>query len=110
MGNNKNTILILVIVVLFGASGIVLYRGLFQGGTSALQASPDIVGAQKEIVNLLPYGSNLDFSKVRERTSSTTAVIYEVVDQANVGVDIHSLISAASDGTPTQVTGAQKNK
>jgi hypothetical protein len=27
----------------------------------------------------------------------------------NVGVDIHSLISAASDGTATQVNGAVKN-
>jgi uncharacterized protein (UPF0333 family) len=109
MGNNKNTILVLVIVVLFIASGVVLYKGIFQGGSSALNATPDIIGAQKEIVNLLPYGSNLDFSKVKQRTGTTTTVNYETVDQVNVGVDIHSLISAASDGTATQVNGAVKN-
>lgn len=101
MGNSKNTILILVVVALFVASGVVLYRG-FSGGGSAAGGVADIAGAQKEIVNLLPYGTNLDFSKVKTRAQSTTPFVYETVDQSNIGVDIHSLITPAADASSQQ--------
>lgn len=101
MGNSKNTILILVVVGLFIASGVVLYRG-FSGGSSTGAGIADIAGAQKEIVNLLPYGTNLDFSKVKARALSTTPFVYETVDQTNIGVDIHSLITPALDANSQQ--------
>lgn len=105
MGNSKNTILILVVVGLFVASGVVLYRG-FSGGGSTAAGIPDIAGAQKEIVNLLPYGTNLDFAKVKARALSSTPFVYETVDQNNVGIDIHSLITPALDANgQTQLQG-----
>ena len=104
MGNSKNTILILVVVALFIASGVVLYRGFAGGGSTG--GIPDIAGAQKEIVNLLPYGTNLDFAKIKSRAASTTPFVYETVDQNNVGIDVRALISPALDSNgQTQLQG-----
>lgn len=98
MGNKKNTILVLVVVALFIASGVVLYRG-FSGGGTVGGAIPDIASGQKDIVNLLPYGTSLDFSAIKARSTSSTPFVYETVDQNNVGVDIHSLITPALDSS-----------
>jgi hypothetical protein len=105
MGNNKNTILVIVIAALFVASGVVLYKGIFANSAAVVQNVSDIASAQKEIVNLLPYGTSLDFTKVKTRATSSTGITYEQVDQNNVGLDVHNLISAATDTTalPTQV-------
>ncbi len=104
MGNKKNIILILVIVVLFVASGLIVYNGIFSKDSSLTFSSPHISASQKEIVNLLPYGDKLDFSSIQNRSQNARAFTYEQVDAASVGVDIHGLIATGGENTsPTQV-------
>lgn len=111
MGNKKNLILAAIVIVLFVASGLVLYNGLFKGrGSVVTDAVPDIDGAQKEIVNLLPHGTSLDFAQVKARGASSTPFTYAPVDQNTVGVDIHSLINSGPDGSDTAVTAAPQNR
>jgi hypothetical protein len=109
MAHSKNTILVLVVVILFALSGIVLYRGLFKGGASADVASiSSIQESQREIVNLLPYGTTLNFNTVEKRSSTTNTVVYAPVDQTAVGVDIRALISPGStQSSPTDVNPTQ---
>lgn len=106
MAHSKNTILILVVVVLFVLSGIILYRGLFQGGGDNSVASiSSIQESQKEIVNLLPYGTTLNFDAVEKRTEATSTVVYTPVDPNAVGVDMRALISPGS----TQILPPEAN-
>ncbi|MBP9686551.1 MAG: hypothetical protein KBD66_02000 [Candidatus Doudnabacteria bacterium] len=96
MQNTKNTILVIVIVVLFAAAGLVIYRGFF-----ASEAIPDIsVGVPgAPVKNVMPYGSTLDFSRVQQRASTADTYRYEVVDAAVVGVAVQNLIASPSNNS-----------
>ncbi len=101
MGNKKNTLLIFVVVILFIASGVVLYNGFVKSpGTNTINT---VGGGKEEIVNLLPYGTKLDFDPVEKHADSGANIVYEKVDPKNVAVDVHSLISPVKDETPAQV-------
>lgn len=108
MGNKKNTVLVFVIAILFIASGVVLYNGFFKSSTSTINSG---VSDKAEIVNLLPYGTKLDFEPVTQHADSGASIVYEKVDPRNVAVDIHSLISPVKDEAPTQVnTSTQRGQ
>ena len=99
MQNTKNTILVIVIVVLFAAAGMVIYRGFFANG-----AVPDIsVGVPgTPVKNVMPYGSSLDFSRVQQRASTADTYRYEVVDTTAVGIAVQNLITSPSTNSPTR--------
>ncbi|MBL8031095.1 MAG: hypothetical protein JNK33_02100 [Candidatus Doudnabacteria bacterium] len=96
MNNKRNIILSLVIVVLFAASALIIYQGIYANSSGAgviVGAAPDVTGNQKEIINLLPYGNELDFSQVKSRHETTQVFKYEQLDANSVGVDTHNLIA-----------------
>ncbi len=92
---SKNLILTLIIVVLFIASAVVLYNGFSSGSQDLLSGSPDVAAAQKEIVNVLPYGEKLDFSKVKERDGHAEVfrAQYQELNPAEVGISKQELVS-----------------
>lgn len=100
MQNTKNTILVLVIIGLFVASGVVIYRGFF-----ASPAIPDVSVAAggAPTKNLMPYGSGLDLSRVQQRAATADTYRYEVVDATAVGIPVQNLItSPTSNSTPAK--------
>ncbi len=101
MGDKKNTLLIVVVVILFVASGVILYNGFFKSSTTSTLSTT--VADKGEIVNLLPYGTKLDFDPVTKHTDAGVAIVYEKVDPKDVSVDLHSLISPVKDEAPAQV-------
>lgn len=112
MNNKRNIILILVIVGLFAASALIIYEGIYANSSGAsviVSAAPDVVGSQKEIINLLPFGDKLDFSQVQSRHEATQVFKYQPVDSNNVGVDTHALIAqGASSEASNQKTSVNK--
>lgn len=100
MQNTKNTILVLIIVGLFVASGVVIYRGFFANSTI-----PDVSVAAggASTKNLMPYGSGLDLSRIQQRAATADTYRYEVVDASAVGVAVQNLIAS-----PTSNSAATK--
>ncbi len=99
--STKTIVLSAIICALFIGSGVILYNG-FSGDPSAIVSSdPDIASAQKNIVNILPYGENLDFGKVKKRVDAdgVFAIPYETVNPSEVGIRKQELISP-SYGAP----------
>lgn len=99
--------LIGIVVVLLGASALVLYRGFSGNSLAVVSTDPDIAGTQKEIVDLLPYGENLNFSEIKKRGETAKSVEYESVKPAEVGIDKNSLI-APSFGVSQPVPANQQ--
>ncbi len=62
----KNIIQILVIAVCFLISGIVLYKGLFQGGSAPELATE---GANVQNEEILPQGASFDIDKAFKNSS-----------------------------------------
>lgn len=90
--NKKLIIQIVVIVIAFGASGIVLYNGFFKNGSSqpALGSAQTSAGDQSQAI--LPYGSTLDFSILKKQDLQFGTVQYPKVDPALVGIPENQLI------------------
>ena len=97
MKNSKNTILVLVVVALFVASGAVIYRGSF----AKTDVPAVVVGAAgtNKVVSVMPYGSTLDFSKIIEKSQNSTTFRYEVVDPSFVGLEMSKLIYSPAETT-----------
>ncbi len=97
MKNSKNTILALVVVALFVASGAVIYRGFF----AKTDVPAVVVGAAgtNKVVSVMPYGSTLDFSKIIEKSQNSTTFRYEVVDPSFVGIEMSKLIYSPAETT-----------
>lgn len=93
MQNTKNTILVLVILGLFVASGVVIYRGFF---ASAEIPSVSVGAGATPAKNIMPYGATLDFAKVEQRATTTDTYRYEVLDPATVGVPVQNLVTSPS--------------
>ena len=92
--NKKNITLAIVVVVLFGASGWVIYTGIFKDTSSVITGdTPNFESNQKNIVKLLPYGDRLDFSVITDRSDSEAPYEYKKIDPSlDVGVDTKNLI------------------
>ncbi len=97
MQNTKNTILILVIIGLFVASGVVVYRGFF---ANANIPSISVGTDTAPVKNVMPYGSALDLTRVQQRAATADTYRYEVVDPASVGVAVQNLITPPVSTTP----------
>lgn len=96
--SKRDKILTVVVVLLFGSAGYVLYSGLFADQiTVVTNQAPDIEANKKTIVNLLPHGSNLDFSKVKQRLTklqitSSAIYTYPTVSSSDIGVPVTDLL------------------
>lgn len=96
--SKRDKILTLVVVLLFGAAGYVLYSGLFKDQISIVTtAAPDIEANKKTIVDLLPYGSTLDLQKLKsrdERLQINPSVLYTYpsITDDEVGISANELV------------------
>lgn len=99
--NKKNVILIVVVIVLVGAAGWILYAGIFRKTAGVLGSdSPNIDLTQKNIVNLLPYGTKLNFDPVENRTNIDPPFKYiQVNPSTDVGVPEKDLIRNSASNT-----------
>lgn len=90
--NKKTLIQVIIIVVAFGAAGIVLYNGFFSGGASTTET--ETVQPVDE-TTLLPYGDSLNFQGVLyKRPFQYGAVDYPKLNpNSEVGVPVSSLIA-----------------
>ncbi|MBI5530617.1 MAG: hypothetical protein HY918_03910 [Candidatus Doudnabacteria bacterium] len=91
--NKKTLIQVIVIVVAFGAAGIVLYNGFFSnsGGTTAETETVQPIDESA----LLPYGDTLNFKGILyKRPFQYGAVDYPKLNpNSEVGVPVSSLIT-----------------
>lgn len=110
MGNKKNIILVVVILLFVIGTVAVLYGG-FSGPSTIIEGDPDIEGTQKEIVQLLPYGNKLDFEGIKSWDEGSAKVEFRELDPTSVGVDVRGLISPnfGSTGAVTTPQGFLDN-
>ncbi len=97
--SKRDKILALVVVLLFGSAGYVLYSGLLSDQISIVtNTAPDTEANKKTIVNLLPFGASLDLQQLRTRNqklqiSPTNLYTYPSVNSADVGVPVDQLLN-----------------
>ncbi len=75
---SKNSILASIIVVVLIAAGGVLYFGIFKSGAGVNDQAP-IDANQQNIVNLMPYGEQLNFNIIKNRTDAEAPYSYKKV-------------------------------
>ena len=86
-----------IAIVIMIVSALIFYRGYFKKEISiATESAPDTEANQKTIVNLLPYGKQLDFNALEQRDrnlgiTKETIYPYPTVSEADVGVPPPSL-------------------
>lgn len=104
---NKNSIMILLVIVLFGASGAVLYFGLFRNDGGASIAA--IESNQKNIIDLMPYGESLNFDIVTKRPNASAPYQYKQVTSGDVGKqasDLFRNLEAGGESVPVGTAGS----
>jgi hypothetical protein len=90
--NKKTMIELVIVVVAFGASGLVLYNGIFSGNNnSALQpANSNSTSSQEDI---LPYGSGLNFDDaIKPSQFIYNKMQYPQVDKSEIGIPPQNLV------------------
>jgi hypothetical protein len=97
--NKKTIIQLVIIVVAFGAAGLILYNGFFNNSSSSPQAG--IAGssqsASSSAQGILPYGDTLDFSKTLDSNRfQYNQITYPQLDPQNdVGISPENLVIPA---------------
>jgi Flp pilus assembly protein CpaB len=91
--NKKTIIQLVIIVVAFGAAGVVLYNVFFQGGANNPSQNQ---GYSSTLQGILPYGNNLDFSQAlnSNRFQYNQVVFPQVDPKKDVGIPVSDLIPA----------------
>ena len=91
--NKKTIIQLIIIVVAFGAAGLVLYNGFYgnNGPAQSVGGAPSLSAVAQAI---LPYGKTLDFSKALDpKRFQYNQINYSQLDPQNeVGISQDSLI------------------
>lgn len=96
--NKKTIIQLAIVVVAFGASGLVLYYGYFGGSApSAISPGPESATSQTQSAAILPFGDKpLNFEvlhKRQDRAIDPSNFDYPKLDpQTQVGVPIQDLV------------------
>jgi len=113
--SRKNTILVILIVVMLGAAGYILYRGFFAGSSTPAPAIPgpsDPLSLQQteeglapspdgENVNvltpitsvkILPLGNRFDLTLVKKYNPDLKSFAYPVVSPDEVGAGLNDLV------------------
>ena len=97
MGNKKNIIQMLIIVVAFAAAGFVLYKGGIFGNGSGPASAPAPTSAQVA-AEVLPYGEILRDPKDLDKVILPRRFFYDQVqypklnNSTEVGVDENTMI------------------
>ena len=93
-GLNKKTIIqLVVIVVAFGAAGLVLYNGMFKSNNSASVATGSLSSSAQAAEEILPYGGSLNFQVLDPKRFQYNQITYQKLDpKAEVGISPDSLI------------------
>lgn len=96
--NKKTIIQLVIIVVAFGAAGVVLYNGFFSGGSPAVNQTGATASTTTQ--DILPYGENLDFSQaLNPKRFQYNQLVYPVLDPKNdVGISEQNLITPTPTG------------
>jgi len=102
--NKKTIIQLVIIVVAFGAAGLVLYNGFFGNNNVAVQPVGGGSSLSTTTPDILPYGSALDFSKVLDPNRfQYNQISYPQLDPQNeVGISPDSLIVPSPITQPAQ--------
>jgi hypothetical protein len=103
--NRKKTILITAIILLNATAATVLYFGYFNresgvtipGVDSFGASSADVVAHSREIIKVLPYGTELNFGPLKDRkplysTPGTSVGPSGGVVDSDIGLDISQII------------------
>jgi hypothetical protein len=89
--NKKTIIQLVIIVVAFGAAGLILYNGFFSNNNAAVVPSGTSQPAPAQ--NILPYGDTLNFSALDPNRFQYNQISYPQLDPKNdVGISPDSLI------------------
>ncbi len=92
---NKNTIFIVVIVVILAAVGYILYYSLFAGKSTNTSLQN---GQSNSITSpygpILPYGNHLDFAAVQKYNTSGHSFDYPAVNPSDVGTSLNTIIKS----------------
>lgn len=81
----------------FGIAGAVLYAGVFK-------TAPSFNTGEILIENALPFGENLDFSRVAKKSTGNTVNFPKLSPNSEVGVELGSLFKSIPSGTVQQGT------
>jgi hypothetical protein len=100
--NKKTIIQIVIIIVAFGAAGLVLYNGFFNSNNSAGLSAAPVQSATTQ--NIFPYGETLDFSRALDfNRFQYNQIVYPQLDpQKDVGISQDSLIISLPVAKPGQ--------
>jgi len=92
--NKKTIIQLVIIVVAFGAAGVVLYNGFFQGDANNSLQNQGVGSASSTSQEILPYGNNLDFSQAlnSNRFQYNQTTFPQVDPKKDVGIPVSGLI------------------
>ena len=87
---DKIIMIVFSVVLLLVAGGVFLFSFSDKLSLKTLEA-PDIEGNKKNLVKLLPYGSNFNFKNLEDRTKNSqlnSVMIYEYpsLNRADVGL------------------------
>jgi hypothetical protein len=98
--NKKTIIQLIIIVVAFGAAGLILYNGFFNNNSTASPAGTAGVpgsSASTSPQSILPYGGTLDFSKVLDSNRfQYNQIDYPQLDPQNdIGISPENLVTPA---------------
>ncbi len=95
--NRKSIIQITVIVFCLGASGLVLYNGLFKDSSLSTMQSDEAVNITDDLlfVEPLPFGS--DLSGELDRVLKKNALkhgdfVYPILKENEIGISVNNLI------------------
>ncbi len=78
---------------MFGAAGIILYRGFFaHGGPSGQAVSAPAIVSGKAGEKILPYGGSLDFSLIKKFNGGTKFFNYPILSPDAVKVQLQDLV------------------
>lgn len=102
----KNTLLTLLVVILFAVSGAVIYFGIFNKSSETAALAGSLESGQANIVNLMPYGEDLDFTAVSGRTNVDPPLVYKEVKSEDIGIQAKDILrNANSSGGSTLNVG-----
>ena len=101
--DKKKIIQIAVIVLAFGGSGFVLYNGMFKSKPSSIvPAAVSGTGiGQSAPVQILPYGSELNFSVLSKQKQQYGAVSFPQINTStDISIPVTDLVRTAASTTP----------
>jgi hypothetical protein len=101
--NKKTMIELVIVVVAFGAAGLVLYNGIFSAGNDAALQSEAARNAPAGQQDILPYGTALNFDDaVNPSRFQYNQMSYPQVDKSEIKKPISDFVTPLPVVVPTK--------